>query len=343
MKLILLNAWRARGLIARLLWPLAQIHLLLVWLRRTAYRQGLFASERYDVPVIVVGNVVAGGAGKTPLVMALVDHLQASGLVVGVISRGYARSSSRSLEVLSSTPVATSGDEPALIRQKTNVPVFIAKKRTNAMRDLLAAYPATSVVISDDGLQHYALQRDIEVVVFDDTGIGNGWLLPAGPLREPWPARLHQGVDLVLHTGSRPSFEGFNSRRRLATHACAANGRHVLLTDLALSHVVALAGIAHPENFFDMLKAGGMTLEKTLTWPDHHTFKPGDLDVLAGKTVLCTEKDAVKLFALPGHTQLELLAVPLEFSPEPAFFDALDALLKPLLSQLPSRHGHQTD
>ena len=343
MKQILLKAWRARGWIARLLWPLGQIHVLLVWLRCTAYRQGLLASERFDVPVIVVGNVVAGGAGKTPLVMALVSHLQAAGLVVGVISRGYARSSSRSQEVLSSTPVTTSGDEPALIRQKTQAPVFVAKRRADAVRGLLAAYPATSVVVCDDGLQHYALQRDIEIVVFDNTGIGNGWLLPAGPLREPWPARLHQGVDLVLHTGSRPSFSGFSSRRCLAAHACASDGGQVLLTDLAHRRVVALAGIAHPDNFFDMLRAGGLTLEKTLAWPDHHVFEPGDLAALAGKTILCTEKDAVKLFALPQHTQLEVLAVPLEFSPEPAFFDALDALLTPLLSQLPSRHGHQTD
>ena len=114
----------------------------------------------------------------------------------------------------------------------------------------------------------------------------------------------------------------------------------MLLTDLADRPVMALAGIAHPENFFDMLRADGLILVKTFAWPDHHEFKTGDLNILAGQTVLCTEKDAVQLFALPGLAELDLLAVPLEFSPEPAFFNALDALLMPLISQLPSRHGH---
>ena len=342
MKQVILSAWRTRGWIARLLWPVAQIHRLLVWLRRAAYGARLLASERFGVPVIVVGNVVAGGAGKTPLVMALVKHLQASGLAVGVISRGYARSGQHSLEVMPDTPVDASGDEPALIRRTTHAPVFVAKRRTAALRHLLAAHPATSVVVCDDGLQHYALQRDIEIVVFDDSGVGNGWLLPAGPLREPWPQRQRQGVDLVLHTGGKPAFEGYGSHRRLAAQAVGVDGRQVPLTHLAGRPVVALAGIAHPENFFDMLRACGLSLEKTLAWPDHHVFKAGELDALAGQTVLCTEKDAVKLFALPGLDGLDLLAVPLEFSPEPAFFDALDTLLAPLISQLPSRHGHQT-
>ena len=342
MRQVLLKIWRTRGWMARLLWPMAQIHKLLVGLRRALYRRGVLASERFSLPVMGVGNVVAGGAGKTPLVMALVKHLQASGLSVGVISRGYARSGQHSLEVTSSTPVGASGDEPALIRRTTDAPVFVANRRADALRDLLATYPATSVVVCDDGLQHYALQRDIEIAVFDDTGVGNGWLLPAGPLREPWPERQRQGIDLVLHTGRMPAFDGFASMRRLAAHAFAANGRQVLLTDLTHCPVVALAGIAHPENFFDMLRAVGLTLEKALAWPDHHIFGADELDGLAGQTVLCTEKDAVKLFALPGLTELDLLAVPLEFSPEPAFFDALDALLTPLISQLPLPHGHQT-
>ena len=339
---MLLKAWRTRGWIACLLWPLAQIHRLLVWLRQILYQRGLLASERFRVPVIIVGNVVAGGAGKTPLVMALVRHLQASGQAVGVISRGYGRPGRHSLEVTPNAPIESSGDEPALVRRSTGAPVFVADRRTEALRDLLIHYPATSVVVCDDGLQHYALQRDIEIVVFDDTGIGNGWLLPAGPLREPWPERRRQGVDLVLHTGHKPAFEGFGSRRRLAAYAVAPDGRQVLLTDLTFRPVVALAGIAHPDNFFDMLRTYGLTLEETHAWPDHHVFSPGDLKALAGQTVLCTEKDAVKLFALPGIAEWNLLAVPLEFSPEPAFFAAFDRLLAPLISQLPSRHGHQT-
>ncbi|MDQ3060683.1 MAG: tetraacyldisaccharide 4'-kinase [Pseudomonadota bacterium] len=343
MKELLLQTWRTRGWLACLLWPLAQLYGLLVRLRRAGYRAGFFASERFEVPIIVVGNVIAGGAGKTPLVMALVKHLQAQGLHVGVVSRGYGRSSgSQRLQVKPDTPVQACGDEPALIQRSSGAPVFVAHQRTDAVRDLLAAYPLTDVVVCDDGLQHYALQRDIEIAVFDDRGTGNDWLLPAGPLREPWPERQRQGIDLVLHTGHQPAFAGFTSRRELAEHAMAADGRRIALTDLRGQPLVALAGIASPEAFFTMLRSRGLRLEKTLGLPDHHDFRADDLAAYAGQTVLCTEKDAVKLFALPGLPAVQLLAVPLAFSPEPAFLDALDALLAPLLSDLPSRHGHQT-
>lgn len=342
MKNILLSAWRTRGWLACLLWPVAQVHGLLVRLRRALYRRNILYSTHFDVPVIVVGNVVVGGGGKTPLVMALVRHLQAQGLHVGVVSRGYGRASQQSLEVRANTPVGASGDEPALIQRATGAPVFVANRRVNALRDLLAAYPATAAVVCDDGLQHYALQRDIEIAVFDDKGAGNGWLLPAGPLREAWPERLDGGIDLVLHTGQKAAFDGYTSRRQLADHAVDTHGTQLALASLTHQPLVALAGIAHPEAFFDMLRARGLTLEKTLAFPDHHDFKKADLETFSGRTVLCTEKDAVKLFALPVPHGLRLLAVPLEFSPEPAFFDALDALLAPLISQLPSSHGHQT-
>ncbi|MBG6077490.1 tetraacyldisaccharide 4'-kinase [Polaromonas sp. CG_9.11] len=342
MKNILLVAWRTRGWLACLLWPVAQVHGLVVRVRRSLYRRGILRSRRFDVPVIVVGNVVVGGAGKTPLVVALVRQLQSQGLRVGVVSRGYGRAGRHSLEVRANTPVDASGDEPALIQRATDAPVFVADRRTDALRDLLAAYPATDVVVCDDGLQHYALQRDIEIAVFDDQGAGNGWLLPAGPLREPWPGRLDEGIDLVLHTGQQAAFDGYTSRRQLADHAVDANGNRLALTSLTHQPLVALAGIANPEAFFGMLRDRGLTLDKTLALPDHHDFKKEDLKALSGRTVLCTEKDAVKLFSLPAPPGLQLFAVPLEFSPEPAFFAALDALLAPLLSQLPSSHGHQT-
>lgn len=341
MKQLLLKAWLARGWLACLLWPLAQIHSLAVRLRWALYRAGLFRSERFKVPVIVVGNVVAGGAGKTPLVMALVRHLQAQGLQVGIVSRGYGRSGHDCLEVKSETLTHESGDEPALIKRATGAPVFVASRRTQALHSLLAAYPATQVVVCDDGLQHYALQRDIEIAVFDDRGVGNGWLLPAGPLREPWPERQRRGLDLLLHTGQKPAFEGFTSSRELADHATAADGSPVALTSLQGRRLIALAGIASPEAFFAMLRARGLTLETAIAFPDHHDFENENLNAYAGQTVLCTEKDAVKLFAMPGLSALQLLAVPLAFSPEPAFFAALDELLAPLVSQLPSSHGHQ--
>ena len=315
---------------------------MLVRLRRALYQCGILPSERFSVPVIVVGNVVVGGAGKTPLVMALVRHFQAQGLRAGVVSRGYGRSGHKSIEVRPETSVDASGDEPALIQRATGAPVFVALRRVDAVRDLLAAYPATDVVVCDDGLQHYALRRDIEIAVFDDQGVGNGWLLPAGPLREPWPERLHQGVNLVLHTGLKPAFKGFNSSRRLADHAVTADGSRVALAALRGQPLLALAGIANPEMFFDMLRVRGLTLEKTVAFPDHHDFGTDELSAYAGQTALalCTEKDAIKLFSRASQSTLKLLAVPLEFSPEPAFFTALDALLAPLLSQLPLSHGH---
>jgi tetraacyldisaccharide 4'-kinase len=340
-KHLLQKAWLTRGALACLLWPLSQLYGLAVHLRRALYRRGTLRSERFPVPVVVVGNVIAGGAGKTPLVIALVKHLQVQHVAVGVVSRGYGRSGTECVEVAAGSPLAQTGDEPALIQRMTGAPVFVAGRRTDALRALLAVHPDTAVVICDDGLQHYALQRDIEIAAFDDRGTGNGWLLPAGPLREPWPERKHAGLDLVLHTGSKPAFEGFTSRRRLADDAWSSAGSQIALAGLRGRPVTALAGIANPQAFFGMLSDLGLTLEATMALPDHHTFTEADLAGLQGRTVLCTEKDAVKLFALPAAAGLDLLAVPLVFSPEPAFFDAFDALLAPRLSPIPSTHGHQ--
>lgn len=345
MRQVLQRAWLRRGVLACSLWPVAQLYGLLVRLRRIFYQAGFFKSERVHVPVVVVGNVVAGGAGKTPAVIALVQHLQAGGWRAGVVSRGYGRSGKHCVEVLPATPVAESGDEPALIRRATGAPVFVAARRIDAVRALLAAHPRTQVIVCDDGLQHHALQRDIEIAVFDERGAGNGWLLPAGPLREPWPARRQRGaragvrgMDLVLHTGPSPAFDGFSSTRHLADHALRADGRRVALSSLAGQPLLALAGIAKPEAFFAMLRAAGLRLTETRALPDHYDFDSYPRQMDKGYTVICTEKDAVKLFP----KQAGVLAVPLEFSPEPAFFAAFDALLLPLLCQLPSPHGHQT-
>ena len=339
------RAWLNRGALACLLWPVSLLFGLLVKVRRLMYMTGFFKSDRVDVPVLVVGNVVTGGAGKTPVVMALVRHFQGQGIAVGVVSRGYARTEKTCQEVLSSTSVLASGDEAALIKRATGAPVFVATKRIEAAQALLNAYPATQLLICDDGLQHYALARDIEVAVFDNLGVGNGWLLPAGPLREPWPQRLHSGISLVLHTGSQPAFDGYSASRRLADHAVAVDGRTVSLQSLQTQPLVALAAIAHPEVFFTMLSERGLSLAETIALPDHYDFVDFARPFKNGATVLCTEKDAVKLFSSPEMAAVNLLAVPLEFSPEPAFLKALDALLAPLLpasrfSQLPSAHGH---
>jgi tetraacyldisaccharide 4'-kinase len=308
----------------------------MVALRKSLYTAGIFKIERSNVPVIVVGNVVAGGAGKTPLVIALARHLQQKGLKVGVVSRGYGRQSTSCLEVLESTPVTTCGDEPGLIFKALEAPVFVANKRIDAARALLAKYPGTQVIISDDGLQHYSMARDIEITVFDDRGIGNGWLLPAGPLRESWRPDPQRRA-LVLHTGQSPAFAGFTSTRRLADRAADADGNTVLLSSLCNESLVALAGIANPQAFFDMLTARGLQLVQAISLPDHFDFLNYTLAILPGTTVLCTEKDAVKLFKREVAKTCRLLAVPLEFVPDSAFMNAVDAHLAPLLTQADDR------
>ncbi|MDR3453930.1 MAG: tetraacyldisaccharide 4'-kinase [Rhodoferax sp.] len=323
----LLRAWTRRGALAWLLWPVSLVFRFLSAMRRALYRAGVFKTHRVGgrLPVVVVvGNVVAGGAGKTPVVMALVQHWQARGLVVGVISRGYGRQTTDCREAQSGSLASEVGDEPALIRRVTGAPVFVAARRIDAARALLAAYPATQVVVSDDGLQHYALQRDIEICVFDDRGAGNGFLLPAGPLREPWP----RPVDLVLHSGPHPAFAGFTSKRALADFAVRQDGTQIPLTQLQGQPLVAVAAIARPEGFFNMLRERGLTLTHTIALPDHYDFDSWMPTTDKGYTLICTEKDAVKLW----HGHPAALAVPLQFAPEPAFLVVADALLDAKLS-----------
>jgi tetraacyldisaccharide 4'-kinase len=292
--------------------------------------------------VIVVGNVVAGGSGKTPVVIALVRHLQDRGLRVGVVSRGYGRTATDCLEVRADSTADEVGDEPALIHQLTQTPVVVAASRVEAAVQLLTLHPATQVIVCDDGLQHLALYRDLEICVFDDRGVGNGWQLPAGPLREAWP----RAVDLVLHTGLKPAFAGFTAQRALAPYALRSDGTRVSLADLAAKSgkpLFALAAIAKPEAFFEMLREQGLTLEKTLALPDHYDFNSWSRNTDGVYTLICTEKDAVKLWR---HAP-QALAVPLLFTPEPAFLTRIDALLSSLMSTpssptLSSPHGHTT-
>ena len=334
----LTRAWTRRGLLAWILWPLALLFGALAALRRQLYQAGLLKARRVSALVIVVGNVVAGGSGKTPVVIALVRHLQARGWRVGVISRGYGRRARDCREVLDDSRVSDVGDEPALIQRATSAPVFVAARRVDAAKSLLARHPETQIILCDDGLQHLGLQRDLEICVFDDRGTGNGFLLPAGPLREPWP----RAVDLVLHTGAHPAFEGFTAERSLARYALRTDGSQMALTELARSGskpLLALAAIAKPEDFFTMLRAQGLSLVRTIALPDHYDFDRWPSPEFEGHTVICTEKDAVKLWP----KQPAALAVPLIFTPEPAFLSKLDALLalrlKPTLS---SPHGHTT-
>ncbi|MFT3721811.1 tetraacyldisaccharide 4'-kinase [Pseudorhodoferax sp.] len=313
--------WQSRRL-AWPLWPLSLLYGAVSGLRRWLYRRGWLSGTRLPVPVLVVGNVVAGGSGKTPVTIALVEHLRAQGWRVGVLSRGYGRSTTDCREVLPDSPAQEVGDEPALIQRSCRVPVFVAARRAEAGLALLARHPATELLVCDDGLQHLALARDLEICVFDDRGTGNGWLLPAGPLREPWP----RPADLVLHTGEHPAFAGARARRRLAASTQRADGARLALADLADTPVLALAGIAHPERFFAMLRAAGLRRIQELPLPDHHDFERWQPPAGAPALWLCTTKDAVKLWA--RHPQA--WAVPLEVALDAAALQAIDARLHAL-------------
>jgi tetraacyldisaccharide 4'-kinase len=342
------SSWRESGSLSLALLPLAYLYWSAFALRRLLYRTGLVTSRRVPVPVLVVGNVIVGGAGKTPTTIAIVQHLQAQGRHVGVVSRGYGRGTRACAEVHAASSPATVGDEPLLVFRATQAPVWVGPSRFAAAEKLLRHHPDVDLLVCDDGLQHYGLYRDIEVCVFDDRGVGNGWPLPAGPLREPWPRRLlavaGQSLEttLVLHTGAQPTFDGHRAHRTLAPYAVRASGERRALREFASpgeKPIFAVAGIAQPEAFFDMLRALELPLAGTLGLPDHFDFSRFDTRIAQRHTLLCTEKDAAKLWAVAPHAW----AVPLEQTMELSFWDALDRLLQRFwLAKLSSANGQKT-
>jgi tetraacyldisaccharide 4'-kinase len=283
----------------------------------------------------VVGNVTVGGGGKTPTVMEIANHLGARGLRVGVVSRGYGRHTSVCVEVQPEDAADTCGDEPLLLRRTLGIPVFVHANRAHAAQALLARHPATQAIVCDDGLQHYGLYRDAEVCVIDAEGFGNKWLLPAGPMRQHWPPALvrEAGQDatrtLLLHTAGAAWPGRFSAHRRLASQLMDASGKTRSMVALAEGSqpIVAIAAIAKPEAFFAMLRLQGLTLAHTLTLPDHDDFSQFARHAAAfpsGAVLICTQKDATKLWPLCPQA----LATVLEQRSEPAFFQALDALLQ---------------
>ena len=323
----LVRSWNRRGVLAVILWPASALYGTLTALRRVLYRVGVLKHEKVAVPVIVVGNVVAGGTGKTPVVMALVSHLCSRGFKPGVVSRGYGRGDRQCREVIASSTAAEVGDEPILIRHATGVPVCVAAKRVDAARLLLRRHPELDVLVCDDGLQHYGLQRDIEICVFDERGIGNGMLLPAGPLRERWP----RPTDIVLAPAGTELFaRAFQMKRTLSDTARRSDGTRVTLASLVCfqnrpgAQLLAVAGIARPEAFFAALRQIGLPLASTIALPDHARFDGPQWSTPDGHTLLCTEKDAVKLW----RHRPAALTVPLVLQLEPAFWDALDQRLR---------------
>jgi tetraacyldisaccharide 4'-kinase len=309
-------------------------------LNRARYRFGLAKVERLPVPVIVVGNHIAGGAGKTPTVIAVVQRLRALGLRPGIVSRGHGRSSDEVVDVTAQTPVGQAGDEPLLLRLRTDVPVTVGRDRVATAQALLSRHPDVNAIVSDDGLQHHRLGRDLQVIVFDERGVGNGWLLPAGPLREPLPPSP-PAPGLVLYNAPAPStaWPGFVALRGLAGVAALHDwwrGAPPSMDRLAALRgrpLRAVAGVARPGRFFDMLRAHGLAIDP-VALPDHDAY--ATLPWPAGTPdVIVTEKDAVKL-APERVAPTRVWVAALDFSFDAATAAAFDAALAAILPSAPA-------
>lgn len=291
-------------------------------LRRGLYRRGLKRSAHPGVPVLIVGNLIAGGSGKTPLTIAVVERLRAAGWTPGVASRGYGRRDAVTARwVDADTDPALGGDEPVLIAHRTGAKVRVDRDRVAAARALVAA--GCDVVVCDDGLQHYRLARDIEIEVIDGARrYGNGRLLPAGPLREP--AERGGGCDfkvvnLGTDTAAEPPFGEWPMRLAFAEALPLHGGRSCALSVFAGRRVHAVAGIGDPERFFGLLRGVGIAVVPH-AFPDHHRYREGDFAFASDLPVLLTEKDAVKCAALLGD---QAYAVPVRAQLPEAFWVAL--------------------
>jgi tetraacyldisaccharide 4'-kinase len=315
---------------AQLLRPAAAIYRALARADRA-----ITATERLPVPVVVVGNLIVGGAGKTPTTIALVQHLRERGLQPGVVSRGHGRSTQHTQAVAAETMATDSGDEPLLIHRRTGAPTWVGADRVAAGRALLAAHPAVNIVVADDGLQHHRLHRDVQVIVFDERGVGNGLLLPAGPLREPL-ALLPPARSVVLYNAAQPSTPwpghvAHRSVRGLVPLQAWWQGHKPPQDWRCLIHqpVLAVAGIAAPRRFFGQLQSLGLQQLSSLALPDHADWRHLPWPAQTPDVVI-TEKDAVKLppQRLQGQATRVWVA-PLDFQPAAAFFAELDQLLPP--------------
>jgi tetraacyldisaccharide 4'-kinase len=285
--------WSGESPLWLLLLPLSWLYGLVSGAIRFAYRIGLKKAWRAPVPVVVVGNLTAGGNGKTPVVIWLVEQLQQRGIRVGVVSRGYGGKAERyPLLLTPETSTAQAGDEPVLIYQRTGAPVAVSPDRCEAVNALLSQHPL-QLIVTDDGLQHYRLARDKEIVVVDGVRrFGNGWWLPAGPMRER-ASRL-KSVDAVIANGGTPQTGEIAMRLRPGLAVNLLTGERRAVNELG--QIVAMAGIGHPPRFFATLAECGATLKRSVALADHQALAQKDVDALLqpGETLVMTEKDAVK-------------------------------------------------
>jgi tetraacyldisaccharide 4'-kinase len=292
--------WYRHGLWSVVLLPLDLLMRFIAWSRYLAYQAGLKRAWRAPVPVVVVGNITVGGTGKTPLVLWLVDFLRTQGWHPGIISRGYGGQAQGVMQVTATSHVDNVGDEPLLMARRARCPLWVGRDRPAAARALLAAHPECDVLVSDDGLQHYALARDVEIVVVDGARMyGNRAMLPVGPLREPlW--RLNRVDAVVINGGELERKYGMALRgdrfRRLCHDAETAGA-----SEFSGKRLHAIAGIGNPARFFSHLRVLGLDVIGH-AFPDHHRFSAADLQIEQADAILMTEKDAVKCFAFaPGN------------------------------------------
>ncbi|PKO26087.1 MAG: tetraacyldisaccharide 4'-kinase [Betaproteobacteria bacterium HGW-Betaproteobacteria-8] len=288
-----------------LLIPMSWLFWLLSTCRRKAYEFGVLKSYRSAVPLIVVGNISVGGTGKTPLVIWLVERLKQAGFSPGIISRGYGSKFDTPRTVGEGSRPGEFGDEPVLLARRAHCPVWVGVDRVAVQQALLRAQPQCNVIVSDDGLQHYRMQRDIELAVVDaERGFGNGQLMPAGPLREPL-SRLST-VDAVVYNDAGKNEHGKPEGFSMSLQGCMVRnlleqGKTMQIADLQGRAVHAIAGIGNPQRFFQQLRSMGLSVEAH-PFTDHHDFRPEDLAFAGESMVLMTEKDAVKCagFARPN-------------------------------------------
>lgn len=358
MEQLFLQAWRGKAIWLWFLLPLSWLYGLIFWLNKTLYRLGLKKTYYASVPVIVVGNITVGGSGKTPLLIAVVQHLQQQGVNVGVISRGYGGQTQKmpSIVTTHSTPNEV-GDEPCLIVQRTGVPMAVCPNRGEAIDLLLKQFPHIQLILSDDGLQHFALDRDENWIVVDaDRGFGNRQLLPTGFLREPITRLRKPNTTVIFHQSNWQAADALSAlanslsknilqlstdiRMRLVEKPIEPLFKHLPSNGLdnSPSKVIAMTGIGYPQRFFNSLsKLGFSVIEKPFN--DHHEYSLQDFDNLPALPIIVTDKDAVKLRILfnKTHSNIQKLAaniwvLPVEAELSTGLYELIDKQVTDLIN-----------
>jgi tetraacyldisaccharide 4'-kinase len=307
---LVINIWYGNNKLRWLLLPMTLIYRWVIFWRRFLYRKNILKTHKFAVPVIIIGNIMVGGTGKTPLAIWLANYLQIQGIRPGIVSRGYGSKHHGVVLVEENSDPMTVGDEPLLICRHTKCPVVVAKNRVAAVKKILATFDC-DIIISDDGLQHYALGRDLEIVVIDgERRFGNGWCLPAGPLREP-VSRLKK-VDLMIVNGDAAAEQEYAMKLQAKDFCNVADFSSVKKLSFFKNQTVhGVAGIGNPQRFFKLLRILGLNvIEHTFT--DHYLFRAKDLAFDDDLLIIMTEKDAVKCqkFAGDKHWFLRIEAKP---------------------------------